>query len=76
MYYFFEIFHLSYIFLADYVENQNGLYSAGVAAFVKVELRCGAYHQEIGYGISEGVPKKGEAISFAREVKYFFSIVT
>ena len=31
----------------------------GVSAFVRVELKDGTYHEDVGYGVSEGMRSKG-----------------
>ena len=34
----------------------------GVSAFVRVELKDGTYHEDVGYGVSEGMRSKGMCI--------------
>ncbi|XP_069681995.1 DNA repair protein RAD52 homolog [Periplaneta americana] len=51
----------------DFIDCDNGKYSVGVAALVKVELQNGVHHQEIGYGICNACDSKGNAILQARK---------
>ncbi|XP_047118855.1 DNA repair protein RAD52 homolog [Schistocerca piceifrons] len=51
----------------DYVDSNEGVFSVGISSVVKVELKDGTYHQEIGYGISEGLTSKIRSMSHARE---------
>ena len=37
----------------DFIDHFNGKYYVGVSAFVRVQLRDGAFHEDIGYGVSE-----------------------
>jgi DNA repair and recombination protein RAD52 len=51
--------------------NESGRYSVGVTAIVRVTLREGAYHEDIGYGLAENSSSKGQAldkVSFPREL--------
>ncbi len=46
----------------DYVDRtENRRYSVGVTAVVRVTLREGAYHEDVGYGTIENSPSKGQA---------------
>ena len=38
-----------------------------MSAFVRVELKNGAYHEDVGYGVSEGLRSKGLSIEKARK---------
>ncbi|KAA0187574.1 hypothetical protein HAZT_HAZT004831, partial [Hyalella azteca] len=51
----------------DYVDEVDGCYFVGVSASVRVTLKDGTYHEELGYGVSEGLPSKGSAIEKARK---------
>lgn len=51
----------------DYIEQSGkGRYSVGVTAVVKVMLKDGTYHEDVGYGMAEH-PKKGSAIENAKK---------
>jgi recombination DNA repair RAD52 pathway protein len=39
----------------DFIDHFNGRFFVGVSAFVRVQLRDGAFHEDCGYGTSEGV---------------------
>ncbi|KAF2352905.1 DNA repair protein Rad52/59/22 [Trinorchestia longiramus] len=51
----------------DYVDEVEGRYHVGVSACVRVTLKDGAYHEELGYGVSEGLLSKGSSIEKARK---------
>ncbi|CAD5122005.1 DgyrCDS10458 [Dimorphilus gyrociliatus] len=51
----------------DYIDHIDGKYHAGVSAFIKVTLRNGSFHEDIGYGISSGLSSKGLALEKARK---------
>ena len=38
-----------------------------MSTFVRVQLKNGAYHEDIGYGISEGMRSKGLSIEKAKK---------
>lgn len=47
----------------DFVDrNESGRYSVGVTAVVRVTLKEGVYHEDIGYGTAENSPSKGQAL--------------
>src|SRR5690606_13973477 len=48
-------------------QSGKGRYSVGVTAVVKVMLKAGTYHEDVGYGMAEH-PKKGSAIENAKKV--------
>jgi len=51
----------------DYIEQTaRGRYSAGVTAVVRVTLKDGTYHEDVGFGITEH-PSKGTAIENAKK---------
>lgn len=51
----------------DYIEqNDKGRFVVGVTAVVKVMLKDGTFHEDVGYGMSEN-PKKGSAIENAKK---------
>ena len=39
----------------------------GVSSFVRVQLKDGAYHEDVGYGVSEGMRSKALSIEKARK---------
>jgi DNA recombination protein Rad52 len=51
----------------DFIDCDSNKYSAGVVAFVKVELKNGIYHQDVGYGTCCNSCCKGYAIACARK---------
>ncbi|XP_036368902.1 DNA repair and recombination protein rti1-like [Octopus sinensis] len=51
----------------DFVDHFNGRYYVGVSAFVRVQLKDGVYHEDIGYGVSEGMKSKALSIEKARK---------
>jgi len=60
---------ISYLFtFPDFIDCDSNKYSAGVVAFVKVELKNGIYHQDVGYGTCSNSCCKGYAIACARKV--------
>ncbi|KAM8861905.1 DNA repair protein RAD52 homolog [Synchiropus picturatus] len=51
----------------DFVDLINGKFYVGVSAFVKVQLKDGAYHEDVGYGVSEGLKSKALSLEKARK---------
>ncbi|XP_038623912.1 DNA repair protein RAD52 homolog isoform X2 [Tachyglossus aculeatus] len=51
----------------DFVDLNNGRFSVGVCAFVKVQLKDGSYHEDVGYGVSEGLKSKALSLEKARK---------
>ncbi|KAL4226937.1 DNA repair protein rad52 [Mactra antiquata] len=51
----------------DFVDHYNGKYYVGVSAFVKVTLKDGVHHEDIGYGVSEGMKSKALSLEKARK---------
>ncbi|KAG5845681.1 hypothetical protein ANANG_G00141850 [Anguilla anguilla] len=51
----------------DFVDLVNGKFYVGVSAFVKVQLKDGSYHEDVGYGVSEGLKSKALALEKARK---------
>ncbi|XP_027235083.2 DNA repair protein RAD52 homolog, partial [Penaeus vannamei] len=51
----------------DFVDHYNGRYYVGVSARVRVQLKDGVYHEDIGYGVSEGMKSKALSIEKARK---------
>ncbi|GKT27139.1 putative multi-domain containing protein [Aduncisulcus paluster] len=51
----------------DYLETQGGRFSCQYTAIVRVSLPNGCYHDGIGSGCSENMPKKSDAIDKAQK---------
>jgi len=51
----------------DFVDHNQGKFYVGVSAFVKVQLKDGVFHEDIGYGVSEGMKSKALSIEKARK---------
>ncbi|NWU44246.1 RAD52 protein, partial [Hylia prasina] len=51
----------------DFVDLHNGRFYVGVCAFVKVQLKDGSYHEDVGYGVSEGLKSKALSLEKARK---------
>ncbi|XP_068417940.1 LOW QUALITY PROTEIN: DNA repair protein RAD52 homolog [Eschrichtius robustus] len=51
----------------DFVDFNNGKFSVGVCAFVRVQLKDGSYHEDVGYGVSEGLKSKALSLEKARK---------
>ena len=45
----------------------QGKYFVGTSAIVKVMLKDGAFHEDIGYGVSEGMRSKALSLEKARK---------
>ena len=53
------------------MDHYNGRYYVGVSSKVRVQLKDGVYHEDIGYGISEGMKSKALSLEKARKVGIF-----
>ncbi|NXK98757.1 RAD52 protein, partial [Formicarius rufipectus] len=51
----------------DFVDLNDGRFYVGVCAFVKVQLKDGSYHEDVGYGVSEGLKSKALSLEKARK---------
>ncbi|XP_041965180.1 DNA repair protein RAD52 homolog isoform X1 [Alosa sapidissima] len=51
----------------DFVDLINGKFYVGVSAFVKVQLKDGSYHEDVGYGVCEGLKSKALSLEKARK---------
>ncbi|CAL1529100.1 unnamed protein product [Lymnaea stagnalis] len=51
----------------DFVDHINGKYYVGVSALVKVQLKDGVFHEDIGYGVSEGMKSKALSLEKAKK---------
>lgn len=45
----------------DYIDFENEKYSVGISTIVRVTLRDGSYHEDLGYGSMENSRQKGAA---------------
>jgi len=51
----------------DFVDHNQGKFYVGVSAFVRVQLKDGVFHEDVGYGVSEGMRSKALSIEKARK---------
>ncbi|KAL0227012.1 hypothetical protein P9112_014336 [Eukaryota sp. TZLM1-RC] len=51
----------------DYIDENNGRFSCGVSALLRVALKTGSYHEDIGYGTAESQRSRGSALSLAKK---------
>lgn len=51
----------------DYVDVNDGRYSVGVTCHVRVYLKDNTFHDDVGYGSSENMKSKSEALGKARK---------
>jgi len=51
----------------DFVDHHQGKFFVGTTATVKVELKDGSYHEDVGYGVSEGMRSKALSLEKARK---------
>lgn len=52
----------------DFIEQgKNGRFTVGATAIVRVMLKDGTYHEDVGFGIADNMPKKGLAIENAKK---------
>ncbi|XP_056455577.1 DNA repair protein RAD52 homolog isoform X2 [Gadus chalcogrammus] len=51
----------------DFVDLVNGKFYVGVSAFIKVQLKDGSFHEDVGYGVSEGLKSKALSLEKARK---------
>ena len=75
--YFFNCNHgliLSTHYPSDCIDQVEEKYYVGVSSTVRVELKDGAYHEDVGYGVCEGMKSKCLSLEKARKV-VLFSIV-
>jgi len=50
------------------LDEIEGKFYVGVSATVRVELKDGVYHEDIGYGVCEGMKSKALSLEKARKV--------
>ncbi|KAI9595710.1 hypothetical protein BDF19DRAFT_441333 [Syncephalis fuscata] len=51
----------------DYIDNVNGRISVGVSAIVRVTIKNGTHHEDIGFGVAENMKSKGMALEKAKK---------
>lgn len=51
----------------DFCDYQGGRFFVGVSAIIRVTLRDGSFHEDQGYGVSEGMRSKALSIEKARK---------
>jgi len=51
----------------DFVDHNQGRFYVGVSAIVKVQLKDGSYHEDVGYGVSEGMRSKALSLEKAKK---------
>jgi len=51
----------------DFVDHNQGKFYVGVSAIVRVQLKDGVHHEDIGYGTSEGMRSKAQSLEKARK---------
>ncbi|XP_074490349.1 DNA repair protein RAD52 homolog [Sebastes fasciatus] len=51
----------------DFIDHLNGKFYVGVSAFIKVQLKDGSFHEDVGYGVSEGLKSKALSLEKARK---------
>ncbi|KAJ3307479.1 DNA repair protein rad52 [Kappamyces sp. JEL0829] len=51
----------------DFIDHSDGKYSVGVATTVRITLQDGSYREDVGYGLSENLRSKGDALEKARK---------
>ena len=50
----------------DFIDEDHGRFRVGVTAIVRVTLKSGSYHEDVGVGMAEN-PRKGPAIELAKK---------
>ncbi len=51
----------------DFIDQSNDRFHVGISTFVRVQLKDGTYHEDVGYGVSEGMRSKALSIEKARK---------
>jgi len=51
----------------DFVDHNQGRFYVGVSAVVKVQLKDGSFHEDVGYGVCEGMRSKALSIEKAKK---------
>lgn len=55
--------------VTDCCDHVDDKFYVGVTATVRVELKDGAFHEDIGYGVCEGLKSKALSLEKARKVR-------
>ena len=58
------------------IDETGGKFSVGVSAIVRVQLKDGSFHEDIGYGLSDNQRTKGAAIEMAKKVCFYYSALS
>ena len=51
----------------DFIDYKDGKYYVGVTAIVKVQIKDGAFHEDVGYGASDGMRSKASSLEKAKK---------
>ena len=62
--------------MLDCADEVDGKFYVGVSATVRVELKDGVFHEDVGYGVSEGMRSKALSLEKARKVVIFSLVST
>jgi len=55
-------------FNQDFIDREDDKYYVGVSSTVRVELKDGVFHEDVGYGVCEGMKSKALSLEKARKV--------
>ena len=58
----------------DCIDQVEDKFYVGVSSTVRVELKDGAFHEDIGYGVCEGMKSKALSLEKARKVLGWISL--
>ena len=61
----------SFSLFPDCIDQVDDKYYVGVSSTVRVELKDGAFHEDVGYGVCEGMKSKALSLEKARKVVSF-----
>ena len=61
----------SFFLFPDCIDQVDDKYYVGVSSTVRVELKDGAFHEDVGYGVCEGMKSKALSLEKARKVVSF-----
>ncbi|EDV22323.1 uncharacterized protein TRIADDRAFT_28563, partial [Trichoplax adhaerens] len=51
----------------DFVDQIGAKFYVGICAFVRVQLKDGSFHEDVGYGVAEGMKSKALSLEKARK---------
>ena len=51
----------------DFIDQSGDRFYVGISTFIRVQLKDGTYHEDVGYGVSEGMRSKALSIEKARK---------